>query len=257
MNRYTVKQLARHSGVSVRTLHHYDAIGLLKPAFVGSNGYRHYRREELLRLQQILLHREFGMSLREIAAVLDDPGFDRLAALRAHRARIDTEAQRYRLLIATIDRTITELEGEHPMNTNQAFQGFAPERQEKYEQWLIDRYGDNLRERLDDSKANFAALSETERHQLLNEYAELERDLAESCRRKLATDSPALAPLLTRHRAWMARMWNRPCPPEAYAGLADLYLQHPDFRARYEALAPGFTEYLAAAMKAQASGAAG
>lgn len=63
-------------GVSIRTLHHYDAIGLLKPASVGENGYRQYGREELLRLQQILFHRELGMSLADIAAALDAPNFD-------------------------------------------------------------------------------------------------------------------------------------------------------------------------------------
>ena len=70
MGTYTVKQLARLSGVSVRTLHHYDEIGLLRPAFVGENRYRYYGREELLRLQDILFHRELGVPLQEIAKLL-------------------------------------------------------------------------------------------------------------------------------------------------------------------------------------------
>ena len=77
MKTLTVTEVARVSGVSVRTLHHYDQIGLLKPAFTGRNRYRHYGQEELLRLQQILLHRELGIPLAEIGAILDDPGFDR------------------------------------------------------------------------------------------------------------------------------------------------------------------------------------
>ena len=82
MSMHTVKQLARLSGVSVRTLHYYDQIGLLRPAQVGANGYRYYGRGELLRLQQILLHRELGLPLDAIAAVLDDSdrGRDRAAA---------------------------------------------------------------------------------------------------------------------------------------------------------------------------------
>jgi DNA-binding transcriptional MerR regulator len=78
MQRYTVKQLAKLSGVSIRTLHHYDQIGLLKPARLGNNRYRYYEEPEVLRLQQILFHRELGFSLQEIAALLDRPGFDRL-----------------------------------------------------------------------------------------------------------------------------------------------------------------------------------
>lgn len=78
MSRYTVSQLSRLAGVSVRTLHHYDHIGLLRPAVTGENGYRYYGTDELLRLQQILLHRELGLPLSRIARVLDAPGFDRL-----------------------------------------------------------------------------------------------------------------------------------------------------------------------------------
>ena len=81
MSNYTVKQLARLSGVSVRTLHHYDEIGLLRPAFIGENRYRYYGREELLRLQDILFHRELGVPLQEIGRLLEHEGRDRVAIL--------------------------------------------------------------------------------------------------------------------------------------------------------------------------------
>lgn len=175
MKRYTVKQLAELSGVSVRTLHHYDAIGLLTPAYVGDNGYRYYGENELLRLQQILLHRELGFPLKEIAAILDEPGFDRLAALETHKTRLEAEAERYRRLVRTIDRTIAEIKGRRAqedwkMKHADLYSGFAPEKQEEYEHWL-----------------------------------------------------------------------------------ADLYMSHPDFRARYETLAAGFCDYLAQAMQAHAA----
>ena len=102
MKMLTVKQVAKVSGVSVRTLHHYDEIGLLKPAHTGRNRYRYYGEEELLRLQQILLHRELGMPLGEIAAILDAPGFDRLATLQQQRERLEAEAKRYARLVRTI-----------------------------------------------------------------------------------------------------------------------------------------------------------
>ena len=253
MQRYTVKQLAKLSGVSVRTLHHYDEIGLLKPARLGSNGYRHYAEPEVLRLQQILFHRELGFSLQEIAALLDRPDFDRLAALRSHRARLEREAQRYAELVKTIDRTIADLDGKHSMQHTELFKGFSPEKQAGYEQWLIERYGRDMRERIDVSKRKLASLTDAEKARLLEELAQIESDLAEACRRQLPSDSTALEGALARHRDWVSVMWSRPCPADAYAGLADLYLSHPDFRSRYEALAPGFTEYLAAAMKAHAA----
>src|ERR1700746_3216572 len=101
---YTVKALAKLSGVSVRTLHHYDQIGLLKPACVGANGYRYYGREEMLRLQQILFHRELEFPLEAIAAVLARPDFDRMEALRRHRETLAAKADRYRKLLKTLDR---------------------------------------------------------------------------------------------------------------------------------------------------------
>ena len=105
MSRYTVKQLARLSGVSVRALHHYDAIGLLKPAFVGENRYRYYGREELLRLQDILFHRELGVPLQEIGRLLARDGRDRVEILERHRQMLAERIESSRRLLQTIDRT--------------------------------------------------------------------------------------------------------------------------------------------------------
>lgn len=252
MKRYTVRQLANVSGVSVRTLHYYDEIGLLKPAFTGENRYRYYRTEELLRLQQILFHRALGVALHDIAALLDRPGFDRIAALREHRSRLLQEAARYRQLVETIDRTIADLEGDRLVNHSDLYKGFAPEQQDEYEKWLVARYGEGTQRSIEISRTKYDSLSETERQQLMAELAQIEGDLAESCRRQVPVESPALDSVLNRHRAWVSVMWNRPCLPQGYARLADLYLEHPDFRARYETLEPGFCDYLVAAMKAHA-----
>lgn len=252
MQRYTVKQLSKLSGVSVRTLHHYDEIGLLKPARLGNNRYRYYEEPDVLRLQQILFHRELGFSLQEITELLDRPDFDRLEALRAHRAKLEREARRYAELVTTIDRTIADLNGKRTMQHTELFKGFSPEKQAGYERWLIERYGGDMRERIDASKRKLDSLTDAEKARLLEELAQIESDLAEACRRQLPSDSTALDGALSRHRDWVGVMSSRPCPPAAYAGLADLYSSHPDFRARYEALAPGFTDYLAAAMKSHA-----
>ena len=134
MKLLTVNQVAKASGVSVRALHHYDEIGILKPASIGQNRYRYYGREELLRLQQILIHRELGIPLTEIAALLDDPKFDRLEALRQQRSRLDAEAKRYAQLVRTIDRTIASLQGDRVMKNADLYKGISPQKQAKYEQ---------------------------------------------------------------------------------------------------------------------------
>ena len=252
MKHYTVQQLSKLSGVSTRTLHHYDEIGLLKPAYTGENRYRYYGREELLRLQQILFYRELDLPLLQIGALLDQPEFDRLTALREHRARLESEAARYRRLIQTIDRTIVELTGDPTMNDADLYHGFAPEKQAEYERWLVDRYGDDARQTIEQSKSHLSSLQPRQRDARMQELADIEAALMEAYKRELPPDSLALEPMLARHRSWVALMWNKPCSPEAFAGLADLYCAHPDFLARYEKLAAGFCDFLVAAMKAHA-----
>src|SRR5690606_15484613 len=138
MGTYTVKHLARLSGVSVRTLHHYDEIGLLRPAFVGENRYRYYGREELLRLQDILFHRELGVPLQAIGKLLERDGRDRVAILREHRTMLAERIEISRQLLTTIDRTIAELNGEGAMEDKDLYHGFAPAKQAEYEDWLVE-----------------------------------------------------------------------------------------------------------------------
>src|SRR4029434_8257662 len=106
---YTVKQVARMSGVSVRTLHFYDEVGLLKPAYVGENGYRFYEEPQLLTLQQILFYRELGFELKPITGILGRSDFDRIAALESHRKSLRKNLASTRKLIVTIDKTIEYL----------------------------------------------------------------------------------------------------------------------------------------------------
>nr|WP_166175639.1 MerR family transcriptional regulator [Altererythrobacter segetis] len=253
MGTYTVKQLARLSGVSVRTLHHYDEIGLLKPAFTGENRYRYYGREELLRLQDILFHRELGVPLQEIGKLLDLQGRDRAAVLSEHRNWLDQRIKRSRQLLRTIDRTIAELNGEGTMNDKDIYKGFAPEKQAEYEEWLVKRYGGDMRDRIEASKAKLASLSEEGLKARLAEGEAASRALADAFKAGAKPDDPSNDPLLARHHGWIAGMWDRACPPQAYAGLSDLYLENPDFRAMFEKQREGFAEWLAAAMKAYAA----
>ena len=252
MKMLTVKQVARISGVSVRALHHYDEIGLLKPASVGANRYRYYGREELLRLQQILLHRELGIPLLDVAAILDDPKFNQLDALRQQREKLENEAKRYAQLVRTIDRTIASLNGDHAMKNADLYKGISPQKQAEYEKWLIETYGGDMPERISVSKKKYESLTDAEKARLNDELLEVESAWADAMKNGVPADSKSLDPLLKRHRAWVATMWHKPCPPEAYAGLADLHLGHPDFVSRYEAIAEGFSDYHAASMKAYA-----
>lgn len=249
MSVYTVSELARLSGVSVRTLHHYDEIGLLKPANIGENGYRYYGGTELLRLQQILFHRELGMRLEDIRRALDASGFDLRAALRAHRVKLVAQAQRCSELIQTLDRTLASLEGDTQVDETQMYGGFSPEKQASYELWLEDRFGDAARPEIEASKARMAAMSSDEYGDFLATLEDIEAALAKAMVDGLPANGEAVAPLVARHHAWVGDAWKRAPDRTAYETLADMYADHPDFRARYERRAPGFTDYLVAAMR--------
>jgi len=253
MKDLTVKQLAAISGVTVRTLHHYDDIGLLSPAHVGANGYRYYGRAEMLRLQRVLFHRELGVPLSEIAELLELEGEDQVGVLLRHREKLEAERERYRVLIDTIDCTIAGIKGEANMANADLYKGFSPEKQAGYEAWLIERYGDPMKASIERSRKKFGAMTDAEKQAVMKELQQIEEALAEGLRRGVDPTSDVVDGLIARHRAWVAQAWDRPCTAEAYSGLADLYLSHPDFVTRYETIEKGFAEYLTTAMKAHAA----
>jgi len=252
MRDLTVKQVAALSGVTVRTLHHYDEIGLLAPAHIGANGYRYYGRSELLRLQRILFHRELGAPLGEIAALIALEEDDPVGALLRHRGRLEAKRERYRVLIDTIDRTVANLEGKSRMSEADLYAWFSAEKQAGDEAWLIAHYGDPMRDDIARSRRAMAKLGEAGQAAMMDRLKEIEAALAEGMRRGISPAADPVDRLIERHRAWVAAAWDRPCPPQAYAGLAEVYLSHPDFIARYEAIAPGFAVWLTDAMKAHA-----
>jgi len=113
MSKYTVKQIAKLSGVSVCTLRHYHEAGLLVPRHIGAKRYRYYGELEARRLQQIMLYRGFGLGLSDIRSILDAPDFDTLKTLRRHKARLEDQAKQLPALIRILDRAITSLEGKN------------------------------------------------------------------------------------------------------------------------------------------------
>lgn len=248
---YTVGELARISGVSVRTLHHYDRIGLLAPAHVAANGYRLYRRPQLLRLQEILFCRAVGMPLKDIADHLDRPG-DPVARLREHRAAIAREIEERTAMLATLDATIAHLKGEHDMTIDDLYRPFAPEKQAEYEAWLIEKYGPDMKERIRAAQARYEAAPEGEMRRHMERLRLIEADLVQAFEAGVEAGDAVLGPMLERHRHWVGAAWGRACEPAAYAGLAGIY-RHPDFAARFERLSPRLSDWLPRAMEAHAA----
>jgi MerR family transcriptional regulator, thiopeptide resistance regulator len=233
------------SKVTSRTLRHYDAIGLVKPAWTDHGGRRHYEQDGLLRLQQILLLRDLGLGLETIREVLDAQSErNTVAALRHHREWLATERRRLGRLIKTVDATIESLEKGGEMAAEKLFEGFE---HNPYEAEARETWGD-------------AAVNES--------YAKLKNltpEQAEEARAGFATASGAVRALRDSGAAvddarvqdaieglhrWLALFWtpNR----QSFSGLADMYVDDERFRRNIGGGDDQFVEYLRDAMKVYA-----
>lgn len=137
---YHIKEAARLSGVSVKTLHHYDKIGLLVP-LKSENGYRIYSQEDLERLQVILYYKYLGFSLEKIAELLKEKRTDLLPHLIRQLDYLTRERQHLDTLISTLQKTIQEQKGERNMTIEEKFTGFCYQDNQKYHQEAVDKYG--------------------------------------------------------------------------------------------------------------------
>ncbi len=238
---FTVSQLGRLAGVSNRALRHYDHIGLLRPTWIGENGYRYYGEEELLRLQQILFYRELGFSLEQIKAVLDRPDFDLLRALRGHRAALTGEVARLQRLIHTVDKTIQHIRGEIEMSNLEFYAGFDEEQQKKRSQQARERYGDEAMARTRD----WNAYTPEQKNAILAEGHEITLGIAENMHKGPA--SPEV-------QVWVER-WHQSinthfyaCSLEIFEALGHGYVDDPEFTEFYEKIKPGLAAFMEKAM---------
>jgi DNA-binding transcriptional MerR regulator len=233
---YTVKQLAGIAGVSVRTLHYYDAIDLFKPSTYAENGYRYYDEAALIRLQQILYYKELGFSLSQIKTILNDPNFDLLSAMQNHRTALQIQAKRIDQLIETIDRTLLYLKGKLEMKQNDFFEGFSEQKQKQYEQEIRDLCGDQAFVGVKD----WNSYTPAEKDRIKSESQAIYHDLVDLMP-KGYTDSQVQA-VIARWRQHL-RYFYEPSI-ERLRGMANLYNEHPDFIASFNAIHPDLAAFM-------------
>ena len=234
------------SGVSIRTLHFYDEVGLLKPAFVGTNGYRFYEESQLLRLQQILFYRKLGLGLEQIKEILDKPKFDKIQALESHRKVLRKDLANTRLLIKTIEKTLEHLKGTRRMKAEELFKGFDPEQQAKHEKYLIDRFGKKMEKGIKQSKDRVKGWSKSDWEKTGADFDRICRDLVTVIDKELPTNSPEVTELIRRHHSWLSKFWTP--TRESYAGHSQLLIDS-DLRKAYEAYDQRLPDYAAEAMR--------
>ncbi len=230
------------SKVTSRTLRHYDEIGLLPPARIGANGYRFYEREQLLRLQQILVMRALGVGLDAIAEIVHQ-GRDPVDVLRLHRKWLLAERDRFGRLADTVSRTIDDLKGGDNVNAKSMdhwFEGFDAAKQAELTEEARQRWGaENVDARVPDQPKQWWQGQRDEWAAQLTSLVELIDAGAEPA-------DPRVQDVISNHYQWITRHWtpNR----ESYTGLGDLYADDPRFRANFDRTDPRLAEFLRAAM---------
>lgn len=239
---YTVKQLSDLAGVSIRTLHYYDEIGLLKPESVGANLYRHYGDESLLRLQEILFYRELGLHLGEIQEIITRPGFDVLAALESHRQALQVRKERLDRLIQTVDDTLLHLKGKKEMSKKQLFAGFSEEEQEQYAQEAAERYDPKT---VKASNKKWKQYTSEKQQAILAEGNAIYEDLVAAMPKGPA--SPQAQAGIDAWRRHLEYFWVP--NDQQLLGLVDLYNTDPRFVANFNQIDPHLGAFMKAAVK--------
>jgi DNA-binding transcriptional MerR regulator len=233
---FTVKQLSAIAGVTPRTLHHYDEIGLLKPSRIGDNGYRYYAEEALLRLQQILFYRELDMPLEDIRKIMGRRDFDVLSALESHKQALKKQMERTRRLLKTVDNTIEHLKGKTKMSDKGLFEGFSEEDQEKLAQEAEQMYDP---ETVRESNRKWKSYSKEKKDAILAEGKAIYVDMI-AAMPKGATSKEAQE-IVARWRSHMDYFWTPNL--NQLIDLADHYNNDPRFKANFDKMHPQLAEF--------------
>lgn len=243
---YTVTKLAKISGVTVRTLHWYDEVGLLKPAYYGSNGYRYYEEEQLLILQQILFFRELGFELKQIQRVLKRSDFDKMVALSSHREVLQKNLIRTKKLIKTIDKTIEHLKGTKKMKEQEMYFGFSKEEQARYEKQIIERFGEKGKALAMECTQNVKNWSKTDWDNSQKEFDEICNGLKALLNKSFKAKSKEVQNIISRHYQWLKKFWTP--TRESYAGHGQ-FIEESELRKAYEVYHPELPRFIAEAIQ--------
>jgi DNA-binding transcriptional MerR regulator len=248
---FTVSQVARMAGVSVRALHHYDQIGLLRPSGRSEAGYRLYDQADLERLQQVMFFRALEVPLEEIARIMTDPDFDVGAALRMQRQLLAGKAVRVQGLIAAVDAAIARLEKGTTMATSEElFEVFADWNPGAYEADAEERWGQT--DEWKQSKARTARYTKQDWATIKAEGAELYRQLARLLEAGKPPGSTEAMDAAELHRQYITR-WFYDCSRVVHRGLGQLYVDDPRFAANIDKFASGLARYCQEAFAANAA----
>jgi Predicted transcriptional regulators len=247
---YSVGQVARLAGITVRTLHHYDEIGLLSPGERTAAGYRRYTEADLDRLQQVLFYRELGFPLEEIAAILDEPGTDPLTHLRRQRELLSRKVGRLQQMVAAVEKAMEAYMSGVSLTPEERFEVFGDFKPEEYAEEAERLWGGS--EEFATSRRRTASYGKQDWQRIRAEADEVLNGFAALYGAGDPADAREAMDLAERHRRHIST-WFYECTYEIHKGLADLYVADERFAADFERVAPGLTAYVRDAIHANAA----
>ena len=249
MNEYTVGEVARLSHVSVRTLHHYDEIGLLVPSGRSPAGYRLYSADDLRRLQQILLYRELEFGLDDIAEMLADADADTDDHLRQQHLLMRARRDRVIALLGAIEREMEARKMGMALTPEEQFEIFGTQNMDEVTAEAEQRWGDTDAWR--ESRRRTAAYTKRDWITIKAEADANIAGFAEAIRAGEPPTGSTAMELAEEHRQHLTR-WFYDCGYGMHRGLAELYVSDPRYMASYDEIEPGFSQYVHDAIMANA-----
>ncbi|BDC34203.1 transcriptional regulator [Candidatus Dependentiae bacterium Noda2021] len=243
---YSIGQLAALSGVTIRTLHYYDEIGLLRPHYVSETGYRFYDKKQLLMLQQILFYKELGFELKQISTIINAPNFDVLMTLQQHKTRLTEKLHNTHELLQTINKTIEYLERQRIMTDQEMFWGFNKEKQQEYERELIAQYGNDMQKHIDDSYQHIKHFTKEDWAAIKLQADDINKRLVAKMHEGFAPDAPEVQEIISVHYQWICKFWQPNA--ESYTGLGHMYEHNPEFKNIYDKYDAQLAHFLSRAM---------
>ena len=247
---YTVSDVAGATGITVRTLHHYDEIGVLRPSDRSPSGYRIYDEADLERLQEVLFFRELGFGLGEIRTSLADPSLDRRQVLLRQRSLMADQVKRFRQMVKAIDRALAAIDEGVVMDKEEMFEVFGDFDPTEYEDEAREQWGDT--EIYKESQRRTGSYSKDEWKELGAEGRAIGEGLAVLMADGESADGVAAMDLAEEHRQHISK-WFYPCSYEVHAALGEMYVADPRFTKYWDAFHPGLAPYTRDAFVANAS----
>jgi MerR family transcriptional regulator, thiopeptide resistance regulator len=244
---YTVGQVAALTHLTVRALHHYDAIGLVSPSFRSAAGYRLYGEDDLRRLRQVLVFRELGLGLEIVRELIDAAPERKRDALIAQRAALLERRRHADAVLDAVDATLHALETNEPMNTDHLFDGHEHFANGEYAKEAEHRWGESDAWRT--SQRRTRAYSKEDWARIEAQADAISSDVHAAMQQNLSTDTPEVLAIAERHRLHLDR-WFYPCSHAMHAQIAGLYTADARFQAHYDNRAPGLAAYIESAIRA-------